>query len=321
MEAMSAEMNGVVNFLKPAGMSSHDAVAFFRRAGGVGRVGHTGTLDPMAAGVLPLCVGKATRIAEYLAFDRKRYRCEMRLGITTDTQDVWGRAISEAESDFAARLDEKLIMETAAAFVGARMQTPPAYSAVKVDGKRLYAYARAGEQVAAPARRVEFFGIDVRRVDLARGLVVFDAECSKGAYMRTLCHDMGLRLGCGAAMSGLIRTVSGIFEIENALTAEELSEAFSSGVPREDILTAMDVPLRGFSAVNLSARESRAFINGVRVGLAARAPAAHERTGAKDPGDIRRVYGEAGGLRDVFLGVGRVEAGALCADKVFFSAT
>jgi tRNA pseudouridine55 synthase len=314
-------MNGVVNFLKPAGMSSHDAVAFFRRVSGARRVGHTGTLDPMAVGVLPLCVGKGARIVEYLAFDRKRYRCEMRLGLATDTQDVWGRMISEAESDFAARLDEERILETAAAFVGARMQTPPAYSAVKVDGKRLYAYARAGEPVTAPARRVEFFDIVVKRIDLARGLVVFDAECSKGAYMRTLCHDMGLRLGCGAAMSGLIRTASGMFALEDSFTAEALSEAFSSGVSPENILTAIDVPLRGFSAVTLSAEASRAFINGVRVGLASFAPAAPRRADAKDPGDMRRVYGEAGGLRDVFLGVGRVEAGALRAEKVFFGAT
>jgi tRNA pseudouridine55 synthase len=321
MDPKSAEMNGVVNFLKPAGMSSHDAVAFFRRVSGARRVGHTGTLDPMAVGVLPLCVGKGARIVEYLALDRKRYRCEMRLGLTTDTQDVWGRVLSEAESDFAAHLAAEPIMETAAAFVGARMQTPPAYSAVKVDGKRLYAYARAGEPVAAPARRVEFFAIDVKRIDLARGLVAFDAECSKGAYIRTLCHDMGLALGCGAAMSGLIRTASGVFALEDSLTPEELSEAFSSGAPPENILTAIDVPLRDFSAVTLSAEESRAFINGVRVGLVSFALSAPRRADTKDSRDLRRVYGEAGGLRDVFLGVGCVDAGVLRADKVFFGAT
>jgi tRNA pseudouridine55 synthase len=302
---------GVVNFLKPAGMSSHDAVAFFRRISGVRRVGHAGTLDPMAAGVLPLCVGKATRIVEYLALDRKRYRCEMRLGVVTDTQDVWGRTLSKADDGFAARLGERRVEEVAARFVGELMQTPPAYSAVKINGRKLYEYARAGEAVSAPARRIEIISLDIRRVDLARGVVSFDAECSKGTYMRALCHDMGRELGCGAAMSGLVRTRSGIFDIDGAHTAEALEAAFSSAAPLNGVLTAPDAPLGAFGALKLSAEASRAFINGAPVVGAA---------GPSAPPGLRRVYGGAEGPDGVFLGVGRLRAGVLSADKVFYEA-
>jgi tRNA pseudouridine55 synthase len=302
-----AAIIGVVNFLKPAGMSSHDAVAFFRRISGVRRVGHTGTLDPMAAGVLPLCVGRATRITEYLALDRKRYCCEMRLGIATDTQDVWGRVISEAESGFAARLSESAVRETAAHFVGELMQTPPAYSAVKINGKKLYEYARAGENISAPARKIEIISLDIRRVDLQRGIVSFDAECSKGSYMRTLCHDMGAELGCGAAMSGLVRTACGIFGIGESHTPESLREAFSSDALPEGVILPADAPLVDFPALSLSAEASRAFINGAGIDM----PADGLRR-------LCRVYGDIGDSFGVFLGVGRFGGGGLCADKVFF---
>ncbi|MDR2088756.1 MAG: tRNA pseudouridine(55) synthase TruB [Clostridiales Family XIII bacterium] len=325
MNRAPAEPDGIVNFLKPAGMSSHDAVAFFRRVSGIRRVGHTGTLDPMAVGVLPLCVGRATRIAEYLASDRKRYRCEMRLGLATDTQDVWGRVLSEAEDGFAARLDARLLAETAARFIGARMQTPPAYSAVKVRGRKLYEYARAGESVAAPARRIEIFSMEIKRVDLNRGLVSFEAECSKGAYMRTLCHDMGRALGCGAAMSALIRMRSGMFALDGARTVEEIEAALSAGASLEGFLTPLDAPLRGFPAVRLSAEESRAFVNGARVERApggagvfghAEVPEDAGALGADGARVLYRVYGTAGGREDAFLGVGSAQSGALCADKV-----
>jgi tRNA pseudouridine55 synthase len=324
MNAPRTGMSGVVNFLKPPGMSSHDAVAFLRRISGVRRVGHTGTLDPMAAGVLPLCVGKATRITEYLALAGKRYRCEMRLGVVTDTQDVWGAVLSKAEDGFAARLSEWEIMETAARFVGAIMQVPPAYSAVKVNGKKLYEYARAGETVSVAARRIEIARLDIRRVDLTRGGVVFDAECSKGSYMRTLCHDIGAELGCGAAMSGLIRTACGAFELVDAHTAESLAAAFSPGGSPEDVLTPTDVPLMDLPSLTLSQEASRAFINGARVDMRTLGANAgrtdNSAARAADSREPYRVYGDVGGVQNAFLGVGRVRAGVLAADKVFFEA-
>jgi tRNA pseudouridine55 synthase len=316
MNASCAGINGVVNFLKPAGMSSHDAVAFFRRVSGIGRVGHTGTLDPMAAGVLPLCVGKATRLTEYLVSDGKKYRCEMRLGAATDTQDIWGKTISEAESGFAARLSEELIAETAAGFVGELMQTPPAYSAVKIKGKRLYEYARAGERIAVPARKIKIIRLDIRRIDLPRGIVSFDAECSKGSYMRTLCHDIGLKLGCGAAMSGLVRTACGMFDVADAHTAESIETAFSTGASLEGILTAPDVALGHLPALSLPPNASRAFANGVKLDIAH--SGAEIRRNADAPETLCRVYGDAGTRCETFLGVGHIESDTLFADKVLF---
>ncbi|MDR2354990.1 MAG: tRNA pseudouridine(55) synthase TruB [Clostridiales Family XIII bacterium] len=312
MSRAPAGADGIVNLLKPAGMSSHDAVDFLRRISGTGRVGHTGTLDPMAVGVLPLCVGKGTRITEYLAADRKRYRCEMRLGIATDTQDVWGRVNFEAESGFIARLTERMIAETAGFFVGPQMQTPPAYSAVKIGGKKLYEYARAGKTVDIPARGIEIFSLDIKRIDMARGLVVFEAECSKGTYMRTLCHDMGRMLGCGAAMSGLLRTASGIFALEDAHTVEALEAAFSSDALPGGILTALDAPLGDFPAVTLHSEEASAFSHGMRVKTSTH-DAARQTAGARA---LCRVYGDTDRRGRVFLGVGRFGPDALRAEKV-----
>jgi tRNA pseudouridine55 synthase len=310
----ASEKEGIVNLLKPACMSSREAVDLLMRISGIQRVGHTGTLDPMAVGVLPLCMGKATRIMGYLISDRKRYRCEMRLGIVTDTQDVWGSVTSKAESGFAARLSERLITETASFFVGLQMQTPPMYSAVRVNGRRLYEYARAGESVSVPPRKIKIYSMEIKRIDLARGLVSFEAECSKGTYMRTICHDWGRMLGCGAAMSGLIRLSSGVFTIEDAYTVEELIAAFSSGDSLDRVLTPMDVPLRDFPAVRLSAERGSAFSNGRRIRPSAYNFLAQRAAGARA---LCRVYGDAGRRGFVFLGVGRFESNMLRAHKVF----
>jgi tRNA pseudouridine55 synthase len=314
MSGAPAEPDGIINLLKPPGISSHEAVDFFRRLSGIRRVGHTGTLDPMAVGVLPLCVGKATRLMRYLAIDQKRYRCEMRLGLVTDTQDVWGRVISKAESGFAARLSERLIPETMESFIGPQMQTPPVYSAVRIGGKRLYEYARNGESVEIPARPINIFSIDVRRIDLERGLVLFDAECSKGTYMRTLCHDIGRILGCGAAMSGLVRTASGMFKLEDAHTVEALRDAFLAERFPDGILYALDAPLQDFPAVNLDAAQGAAFSSGTPVESSHYNALAQRAAGTRA---LCRVYGDAGRRGFVFLGVGKFGVDTLRPERVF----
>ncbi|MDR2295543.1 MAG: tRNA pseudouridine(55) synthase TruB [Clostridiales Family XIII bacterium] len=314
MSCAADTMNGFVNLLKPSRMSSHDAVAFFRRISGIERVGHTGTLDPMAVGVLPLCVGKATRVMSYFAPENKRYRCEMKLGIVTNTQDVWGRMISRARPGFAKHLSERLITETAASFVGPQMQTPPLYSAVRIRGKRLYEYAREGETVVIPSRKIKIFSIKVKHFDSARAVVRFEAECSQGTYMRTLCHDWGRMLGCGAAMSGLIRMRSGVFKLEDAHTVEELAAAFSSEDLPEHILTPMDEPLRELPAVWLSAEPAGLFSNGMRIEPSSY-NVAMRRLAA--PRDFCRVYGDAGRRGLVFLGVGKFQNDTLCPARVF----
>lgn len=212
---------GIINLLKPAGMTSHDGVQFLRRLTGIKRIGHTGTLDPMAVGVLPLCIGSAARITEYLDLDFKKYRCEMQLGLETDTLDIWGEPLNNECKDLSS-ICKQDIVDALNTMKGEIYQIPPDYSAVRVNGRRLYEYARQGETVEAKPRKVYIKDITVIRMDLENDRVTFDVECSKGTYIRTICQDVGKLLGCGAAMSCLIRLKSGAFSLENTVTIEQL---------------------------------------------------------------------------------------------------
>ncbi|MDD2189536.1 MAG: tRNA pseudouridine(55) synthase TruB [Eubacteriales bacterium] len=246
---------GIINLLKPAGMTSSDGVNLLRRLTGIKRIGHTGTLDPMAVGVLPLCIGSAARINEYLDLDYKKYRCEMQLGLETDTQDIWGTAIScDNSTDMP---DESKIREALSSFQGVIYQYPPQYSAVRVNGRRLYEYARRGETVEIKPRQVNIRSITVIRMELDRKRVTFDVECSKGTYIRTICHDTGKILGCGAVMSCLIRTASGAFILSNTATIEELAE---NGPER--YLLKPDFPLIHFGQATVNTEKAKWFING-----------------------------------------------------------
>ncbi len=246
--------------MKPAGMTSHDGVQFLRRMTGVKRIGHTGTLDPMAVGVLPLCIGSAARINEYLDLDYKKYRCEMQLGIETDTQDIWGTTIQDHQGAFV--FDEKKILETFSSFQGLISQYPPGYSAVRVNGRHLYEYARQGETVDIKPRQVDIKNITVIQMDLEKGRVTFDVECSKGTYIRTICHDAGRILGCGAVMSCLIRTASGAFTLDKTVTIEELME----GDP-EQYRMEPDFPLVHFGKAIVNLDRGRWFANGGKLSM------------------------------------------------------
>jgi tRNA pseudouridine55 synthase len=212
-------MNGVIIVDKPAGVTSHDVVDRVRKLLGTRKVGHAGTLDPMATGVLAVCVGEATKIASFLTGEDKGYEVTMRLGVRTDTQDMSGRVLAEQEP----RVTEPDVKAVLADFVGTITQVPPQYSAVKVRGKALYKWARKGVNVEPAARQVKIREILVR--DIALPLVSFAVTCSKGTYVRTLCADAGDRLGCGAALERLRRTVSGIFREEIAVSLEGESDA------------------------------------------------------------------------------------------------
>jgi tRNA pseudouridine55 synthase len=212
-------MNGVIIVDKPAGITSHDVVDRVRKLLGVKKAGHAGTLDPMATGVLAVCVGEATKIASFLTGDDKVYEATMRLGVRTDTQDMTGRVLAEQET----RVTDEDVKAVLAALVGTITQVPPQYSAVKVRGKALYKWARKGVNVEAAARQVNIREIHVR--DIALPLVSFTVTCSKGTYVRTLCADAGDRLGCGAALERLRRTASGIFRAENAVSLEGDNDA------------------------------------------------------------------------------------------------
>jgi len=207
-------MKGVVIVDKPAGITSHDAVDRVRKLLGERKAGHTGTLDPMATGVLPVCVGEATKIASFLAGDDKVYEATMRLGVRTDTLDMTGRVLAEQEP----RVAEADVREVLASFAGTISQVPPQYSAVKVGGKALYKWARKGVRMEPPARDVEIREILLQGIEMP--FVRFTVTCSKGTYVRTLCADMGDRLGCGAALERLRRTRSGSFRLQDAVRIE-----------------------------------------------------------------------------------------------------
>jgi len=222
-------VNGILNVLKPPGMTSHDVVGFIRRLTGQKKAGHTGTLDPGAAGVLPVCLGKATRIIEYLP-DHKSYRAEAVLGTSTTTQDAFGEVIKRASCD---NIDLVKIIEGLSYFRGKIEQIPPMASAIKHQGKKLYELDRAGIIVERKPRKVDIDKIKV--VHYYPGgtncpkKVIFDVDCSAGTYVRTLCHDLGERLGCGAFMSFLLRTRAGLFNINEALTLEDLVKLMDAG--------------------------------------------------------------------------------------------
>lgn len=189
-------MNGLILVIKPPGMTSFDVVAYLRGILKVKKIGHAGTLDPAAGGLLPICLGKATKAIEWFMDFDKSYRAEMVLGVVTDTQDAEGNIIEKNQ----VTVDINTIKETVNSFVGKYKQTPPMFSAVKINGKRLYDLARQGKEVQRKARQVEIFniaGVNVKQ-DYESTIVRFDVDCSKGTYIRTLCHDIGQRIGCGA---------------------------------------------------------------------------------------------------------------------------
>jgi len=204
-------MNGIVLVDKPAGITSHDAVQWVRRLLDARKAGHTGTLDPLATGLLTVCVGEATKLAPFLAEDEKEYEVTLRLGVRTDTQDVTGRLLETAEP----RVTEEAFAAVLAEFRGIIRQTVPRYSAVKVRGRPLHRWARKGVDVEPPDRQVEIR--DIAAGEFRPPLAHFRVTCSKGTYVRTLCADIGDRLGCGAALEALRRTRSGRFRIENAV--------------------------------------------------------------------------------------------------------
>ncbi len=228
-------MNGVLNILKPTGMSSHDVVSFVRRTIGTKKVGHAGTLDPNVAGVLPICVGKATKFSDMLINGDKEYICEIKFGQSTDTQDMYGNIIKES-NDF--NFEEQLIIEAINSFKGIIKQIPPAYSAVKFNGKKLYEYARQDIVIEKEARDAHIKNIEILKINKPN--VLMKVKCSKGTYMRTLCNDIGAKLGIPAHMGILIRTEAKGLKIEDSISLENL-KYFSEINKLEECLIPVDI--------------------------------------------------------------------------------
>ena len=240
------EPSGVLVIDKPAGITSHDVVWRVRKLFGTRRVGHTGTLDPMATGVLVVLVGRAAKAAEYLSSDKKAYRAALKLGITTDTEDTTGEILTS--TDHLPCPDE--VVRVASTFVGKLMQVPPMYSALKVGGKKLVDLARRGIEIEREAREITVHALDCAPND--DGTYTLDVVCSAGTYIRTLCADIGKALGCGGAMASLRRTQTGGFDLDASHTLEELEalspeEHLGTLVPIERLFDALPaLPLPAF---------------------------------------------------------------------------
>ena len=250
-------MNGFLNVLKPTGRTSSDVVVFVRRRLPRGTaVGHGGTLDPEASGVLPVCVGSATRLFDYIIDKQKTYVARIRLGIETDTQDATGNAIAERPVTVGAAELQAVLPD----FTGDIRQVPPMYSALKRDGRRLYKLARRGETVELEPRScrvdaIEYLGAEDENTYILR------IRCGKGVYIRTLCHDIGRALGCGAHMRSLERVEAGIFRAEDALTLEQIDALASQG-KLQTALVALDAPLTHLPPVRVGEACRHAVLNG-----------------------------------------------------------
>ena len=251
-------MDGLINIYKEKGFTSHDVVAKMRGILRMKKIGHTGTLDPDATGVLPVCVGKGTRLCSLLENHDKTYRAVLLLGMETDTQDVTGQILAEKP----VCVTEEQVLEVLPAFWGKIMQIPPMYSALKVNGKKLYEYAREGKVIEREARPVEIYELTVEKIDLPR--ITMTVSCSKGTYIRTLCHDIGQALGCGGCMESLVRTRVGDFHLEQAITLKELEAKRDAG-ELDSCLVTVEQIFAGLPAVTTRKPYDVLIHNGNRV--------------------------------------------------------
>ena len=223
--------SGIINVYKEKGFTSFDVVAKLRGILRTKKIGHTGTLDPEAEGVLPVCIGRATKVCDILTDKDKVYEAVMLLGVETDTQDTSGEILKE----LPVEVSEDAVREAILSFVGEYAQVPPMYSALKVNGKKLYELAREGKTVERKARNVQIFSIEILEMDLPR--VRMSVHCSKGTYIRTLCHDIGGMLGCGGCMEKLLRTKVGVFELADTLKLSEIDQLAKEGLVEEKIIS------------------------------------------------------------------------------------
>lgn len=249
-------LNGVLNIYKERGYTSHDVVAKLRGITHQKKIGHTGTLDPEAEGVLPVCLGKATRLCDLLTDKDKTYEAVLLLGKTTDTQDITGKVLEEKET---AGISENQVREAICSFEGGYDQIPPMFSALKVNGRKLYEIARDGKEVERKPRRVNIYQIRILEMDLPR--VRMEVRCSKGTYIRTLCHDIGGKLGCGGCMEKLRRTQVERFLVSDSLRLAEVEAYFREGVLGQH-MTAIDAMFPDYEKVYLNPGADRAVRNG-----------------------------------------------------------
>lgn len=283
--------DGIINVYKEKGFTSHDVVAKMRGILGQRKIGHTGTLDPAAEGVLPVCAGKGTKLCDMLTDHDKTYRAVLLLGTETDTEDTTGTVIGTKDT---SGLTESQVREAVLSFIGDYDQVPPMYSALKVDGKKLYELAREGKTVERKARPVKIFDIQIETMDLPE--VTMTVSCSKGTYIRTLCHDIGAKLSVGGCMKELLRTKVGRFEIKDSLKLDDLQKLKEEGRLGEVVLPVEEV----FKDLPEIRSETEELDKLLKNGNPFRSRAVKNVT----DGDVFRVYHSDG----TFIGVFRYDA-------------
>jgi tRNA pseudouridine55 synthase len=289
-------MNGVLNIFKPKGMTSFDVVRQVKKVCNTSKVGHTGTLDPEATGVLPICIGKATKIIDYIMNSEKVYEVEFKLGVKTTTYDLEGEILAEKSTEALSEIE---ILQTINAFKGDYCQVPPMYSALKQNGVRLYELARKGIEVERPGRNITIYNIE--NIKINNPIISMRVTCSKGTYIRSLCYDIGEKLGVFATMTSLNRTKTSVFDEKDSINIKDLtSENF------KEYLLSIEDALERYDTIIVEKKYSKLLINGVRIG---------DRRLTKDKiieGKLYRVYDED----KVFLGLGKKDQDGFKIEKL-----
>ena len=298
-------MDGIINVYKEKGFTSHDVVAKLRGILHIKKIGHTGTLDPDAVGVLPVCIGKGTKLCDMITDTDKTYEAVMLLGISTDTQDISGNVLSKKD----VAVDEKTLIETVDSFVGEYKQIPPMYSAIKVNGRKLYQLAREGIEIERSPRDVYIRSIHINDMNLQDGepSVTMTVSCSKGTYIRTLCNDIGEKLGCGACMKSLSRTRVGRFYIDDSYTINQIAALNLKG-ELSSIVAPVD-SMFDYPRIQINKEYDKMLYNGNLLPLSAGK--------ALDVGlaDKVRIYNESG----EFIGIYSMDDSGYKPVKIFFA--
>ena len=284
-------MDGILIINKPAGFTSHDVVNVLRKELNIKKIGHTGTLDPNATGVLPILIGQATKVSKYLIEHDKEYVAELKLGIKTSTGDLEGEIIEEKEFP---NLNIEEIKKTLRLFLGKHEQIPPIYSAIKINGKKAYEYARNNEQINLEPRKIEIYNIDL--LNFENDIIKFKVKCSKGTYIRVLCEDIAVKLGTVGTMQSLCRTKVDKFNIEDSITIGEIKEKGTEFVEKNLIL--IEDAFSNLQTIKLNTRKTELFLNGVKLSV-------------ESEDGVYRVYNSSN-----FLGLGIIEHKLLKRDVI-----
>jgi len=302
-------INGVINVYKEKGLTSHDVVARLRKIIHQKKIGHTGTLDPDAIGVLPVCLGRGTKLCDVLTDKDKVYEAVMLLGTTTDTQDITGKVLTKN----TVCVNECQAVEAIESFLGEYNQIPPMYSALKVNGKKLYELARAGIEVERKPRLVTIKSINVNEIDFGdeEKTITFTVECTKGTYIRTLCQDVGDKLGCGACMKSLKRTRVSRFELNDSLTLGQITDLVEKGNFLDYVIPVDDM-FPNYKKIIIYKEYNKLLYNGNSILVEQAKPVEYEMFDL----EMVRIYDED----SVFIGIYRLEGNIFKSVKMFYNA-